>query len=332
MSEAIILCNTPEHVRTVYGAGRRETLAERVDLFPEVLTGEDLDARISELASVRFIFSTWGMPPLSEDQIRRVFPSLEAVFYAAGSVRGFAEAFLNCGVTVVSGWAANAIPVAEFTVAQILLANKGFYANSRDCASVETRGNPYRGPGNFGETVSLLGAGMIGRGVVERLKPFELRILVWDPFLAAGDARQLGVEQAGSLDEAFGRGFVVSNHLANVPETVGLLKRSHFENMRPHATFINTGRGATVVEKDLADVLRTRPDLYALLDVTDPEPPDITSPFYELKNVILSGHIAGSMNDEVVRMADFVIEEFGRLRAGEPLRYTVTRSMLATMA
>ncbi|MCH2660712.1 glycerate dehydrogenase, partial [bacterium] len=67
-------------------------------------------------------------------------------------------------------------------------------------------------------------------------------------------------------------------------------------------------------------------------DVTFPEPPDPDSAFYPLPNVQLSSHIAGSLNDEVVRMADYMIEEFGRWERGEALRWQVTAPMLATMA
>jgi phosphoglycerate dehydrogenase-like enzyme len=86
------------------------------------------------------------------------------------------------------------------------------------------------------------------------------------------------------------------------------------------------------VESELLDVLQARPDLTALLDVTSPEPPAADSPFYVLPNVQLSSHIAGSMNDEVVRMADYIIEEFSRWQRGEALRYDVTLDMLDTMA
>ncbi len=135
-----------------------------------------------------------------------------------------------------------------------------------------------------------------------------------------------------TLEEAFQRGLVVSNHLANVPETRGLLTGKLFSKMREGATFINTGRGATVVEADLIEVFRERADLTALLDVTDPEPPEPGSPLYDMPNVHLTSHIAGSIGDEVVRMADYAIEEFLAWEQGHPLRYAVTREMLPTMA
>ena len=172
---------------------------------------------------------------------------------------------------------------------------------------------------------------MVGRKVIERLVPFDLKVLVFDPFLSVEDAAKLGVEKV-TLEEAFARGQIVSNHLANVPETKGLLRALHFQALPENAVFLNTGRGATIVESDLVTVLEQRPDLIALLDVTDPEPPLVDSAFYRLPNVFLSSHVAGSIGGEVNRMADTVIEEFLAWQHGKPLRYAVTLEMLATMA
>ncbi len=330
MYDIAFFCNSPANIDRVYAAGRREEVAEFGRLHPEIVTAETIEAQLPTLREVEALFSTWGMFAPTETHLDAL-PALKAVFYGAGTVKSFAGPFLERGITVVSAWAANAVPVAEFTLAQILLANKGCFRNIQDCGSPDTRPQAFRGEGNFGQTVALLGAGMIGRKVIELLQPFALNIVVFDPFLSEEKAAEFGVEKV-ELGEAFARGEVVSNHLANVPETRGMLKREHFAAMKPNAFFLNTGRGATLVEQDLADVLAERPDLYALLDVTDPEPPQPDSPFYRLPNLLLTSHIAGSLGTEVVRMADYVIAEYRAWRAGEPLRYAVTKEMLATMA
>ena len=100
--------------------------------------------------------------------------------------------------------------------------------------------------------------------------------------------------------------------------------------MRYGATFINTGRGAQVNEADMIAVLKERPDLTALLDVTYPEPPEPGSELYTLPNVKLSGHIAGSINNEVHRMSEYMIDEFKRFISGGELRYEVKEEMLIT--
>ena len=317
-------------IARVYAQGRREEVAAQTNLYAPVVAGADFQQHEPHLRHVEVIFTTWGMPNLQVAQIERM-PNLKAVFYAAGSVQNFARPFLERGIIVVSAWQANGVPVAEFTLAQILLANKNYFANSRAISSPETRAKAPRGAGNFGACVALLGAGAIGRKVIELLKPFRLKIIVFDPFLSDENASQLGVEKV-ELQQAFARANVVSNHLANLPQTVKMLRAEHFAAMPEGATFINSGRGATVDENGLIEVLETRPDLTALLDVTYPEPPLEGSPLYSLPNVQLSSHIAGSLGDEVVRMADSMLEEFARWQNGESLRCAVTKEMLETMA
>jgi phosphoglycerate dehydrogenase-like enzyme len=102
--------------------------------------------------------------------------------------------------------------------------------------------------------------------------------------------------------------------------------------LRENATLINTGRGPTIDEEALVQVLGARRDLTALLDVTHPEPPGSDSPLMSLPNIHISSHIAGSIGDEVRRMADLVIEEFDRYVAGQPLQHQVTREEFFALA
>jgi phosphoglycerate dehydrogenase-like enzyme len=134
-----------------------------------------------------------------------------------------------------------------------------------------------------------------------------------------------------SLEELFQRSYIVSNHIPDLPSTQQVLGGDLFELMRDGATFINTGRGAQVVEAELSRVLRERPDLTALLDVTEPEPALHGSELWQLPNVVISPHIGGTIGDEVTRLADVVIEEFVAWDAGQALRYQVTREVLETM-
>jgi len=317
----------------VYGkGGRKERIAQITDLFPQIISQDNFDKYVADLAHLEVIFSSWGWPELSVEQFRQL-PHLEAVFYAGGSVKGFVRPLLERGITVVSAWGANAVAVAEFALSQTLLSCKGYFRNIRDCSSplVRHAAEPFRGNGNFGETVAVIGAGMIGKKLIELLGHFDLRVIVYDPYLDEDTARQLGVKKVG-LEEAFEKGYVISNHVPSLPGTKGMIDKRLFQRMRDDATFINTGRGNTVVEQDLAQVFRERPTLTALLDVTDSEPPSDDSPLYAMPNVYVSSHIAGSIGNEVCRLADCCIEEFLAWEKGEPLRYAVTLEMLETMA
>jgi phosphoglycerate dehydrogenase-like enzyme len=319
-----------ETLQKIYGSGRIDYLAHKTRLYPRIVTSANLPECLPELHNLEVIFSTWGMFPLTGEHLDAL-PNLRAVFYAGGTVKYFAIPLLERGITVVSGWAANAVPVAEFTLGQILLANKGYFRNVREYLSTQDYAGAHRGQGNYKAVVSILGAGQIGRRLIELLRPFHLRVLVFDPFLTYKAAEVLGVEKV-ELDEAFQNGDIVSNHLADVPATRGMLHGEHFRAMKMNATFINTGRGRTVNHDDLAEVFRTRPDLTALLDVTYPEPLPSTSPLRALPNIQITSHIAGSINQESGRVADYILEEFEAWRVGQPLRYAVTMDMLDSMA
>jgi phosphoglycerate dehydrogenase-like enzyme len=315
----IYLCEKEKNIRNVYGT--QDTVCRKADILQNSLRFRDTE----------YVFSTWGMPVFSEEEISEYFPALKAVFYAAGSVQQFARPFLNCGVKVFSAWAANAVPVAEYTVAQIILANKGFFKTMAytDWASAGKESKLF--PGNYNAKVGIIGAGMIGKLVIRMLKSYNLEVLTFDPFLPGETAEELGVEKV-SLETLFRECQVVSNHLANNAQTIGMLSGALFEKMRPYATFLNTGRGAQVVEADLIKVLKARPDLTAILDVTFPEPPEEGSELYSLPNCILTPHIAGSSGNEVRRMGEYMEAEYQNFIQKKPCKYEVTLEMLKTMA
>lgn len=331
---SIFLCEQPATLNSVYSEDQRERLAVTANVDADVYRRADLLTAPEKFADVDYVFSTWGMPSLSEDEIARCLPNLKCVFYAAGSVQAFARPFLSRGVRVFSAWAANAVPVAEYTVAQIILAGKGFYAypslmRKRDFAACNHLKKSY--VGNYGERVGLIGVGMIGSMVAERLRSYDLEVCAYDPFLSPERAASLHVKLV-SLEELFSGCRVISNHLANNAQTQGMLNYDLFSRMLPYSTLINTGRGAQVVEGDLVRLLRERPDVTAVLDVTDPEPPLEGHEFYTLPNCHLTPHIAGSMNAETHRMAEYMIEEFDHLMIGHPTSFEVTMKMLETMA
>jgi phosphoglycerate dehydrogenase-like enzyme len=324
-----------ETLEKVYSPGAGKILPDKVAFLEPLTNAEDLEKRRNELNEVSFIFSTWGMPALNERQIEEYFPALKAVFYAAGSVQNFAVPFLSRGIRIFSAADANAVPVIEFTTAQIVLANKGFFGSSLLYSAGE-HGEARRHfgafPGNFDTRVGIIGAGKIGRGVIAKLTEHRLDVSVFDPFLDAGGAAALGVKKCETLEELFSSCFVISNHLANNKQTEKMLQYKHFNLMDDHGVFINTGRGQQVIEEDLVRAFTEKPDRTALLDVTWPEPVEKGHPFFTMKNIILTPHIAGSSGREVARMGEYMADEFERFFDGRPLKYEVTASMLATMA
>ena len=334
--KAIFLCEKEPKIFCVFDQETCDALEALTGIEKTLYNKEAILNDPAKFANVELVFSTWGMPEFTEEEIKTYLPKLKCVFYGAGSVQKFARPFLNCGVKVFSAWAANAIPVAEFTVAQIILANKGYFRSTHVYHSTRSKKEAAAAvkscSGNYGETVGLIGAGgMIGRLVIQMLKNYHVKVIVCDPFLSQQQAAELGVEKC-SLEELFERAFVISNHTANNEQTKGMLRYAHFSCMRENAVFINTGRGAQVVEDDLVRILRERPDLTALLDVTFPEPPVEDHPFYTLPNCHLTPHIAGSAGDEVARMGVYMLRECEAYLSGAPTKYEVTEKMLETMA
>ncbi len=334
--QAIFLNDHADNISRVFTSRQAQELVFEAGAFPQVFSKDDLLRDPAYFADVKFVFSTWGMPALTEEEIATALPKLAAVFYAAGSVQNFARPFLARRVKVFSAWAANAVPVAEYAVSQIVLANKGFF---QGCAIRDRRTRAdaaaycSRFPGNYDCTVGIIGAGQIGRRVIKALKEgFNLSVKVFDPFYPDAEAERAGVVKC-SLAEIFETCQTISNHLANNPQTQGMLNYPLFSKMAANATFINTGRGAQVVEADLVRALREEPGRTAVLDVTLPEPPEDGSPLYSLPNVFLTPHIAGSSGREVHRMAQLMLDEFRRFSRGEKESpCEVTLAMLATMA
>ncbi len=333
MNRGIFLGNQKQ-IEYVFPADIQQELLTRCDVSKRVYSKEEVVNAPEQFRDVRYIFSTWGMPVFTEEEIRACFPDLKCVFYAAGSVQFFARPFLNCGMQVFSSWAANAVPVAEYTVAQIILANKGFYQNQlyyKRGEHTKAAAHFHAHTGNYRMKVGLIGVGMIGTMVAERLQNFSAEVLVYDPFLSDEKAALLHVRKV-TLETLFEECDVVSNHLANNAQTQNMLTASLFEKMKPYATFLNTGRGAQVNENDLSNFLKARPDCTAVLDVTvnEPLPPDHA--LYSCENCFITTHIAGSAGNEVWRMAEYMLDELCRYESGEETLYSVTLKMLETMA
>jgi phosphoglycerate dehydrogenase-like enzyme len=313
----------------VYGPLERARLAQMVEL--DVYAGPNDKVALSKaLRGKELLFTTWGMQSL-DDAFLSEASDLKAVFYAAGSVRGFVtNAVWQRDLILCSAWAANAIPVAETSFALITLGLKRFFAHAASYSCPENKRHLHI-PGLYGSTVGLIGLGMIGKRVRQMLNAIDVNVVAYDPYLPGEIARKLDVELV-SLEDLFAHSDVVSLHAPNIPATRQMLKGFHFTKMKEGAVFINTARGALIDEPAMVEVLRQRPDIWAILDVTHPEPPEEGSPLFTLPNVILTPHIAGSMNNECRRMAQYMIDECQRYINGEPLIYRVTQKMMENMA
>ncbi|THA71025.1 hydroxyacid dehydrogenase [Streptomyces sp. A0958] len=300
---------------------------------PPVLDDFTTDRAHAVLADTELLVTGWGCPPLDASALASA-PRLRAVVHTAGSVRGhITDACWERGIKVSSAAAANALPVAEYTVAMILLSGKRVLERARSYRSQGLRDDWLATSpevGNYRRTVGILSASLIGRRVVELLRPYDLRVLLHDPYVSEEEAAALGVRPVG-LGELFARSDVVSVHTPLLPATQGLVSRELLMSMRPDAVLLNTARGAVVDQDALVDVVR-QDRIRAILDVTDPDTLPAGHPLWECENALITPHLAGSQGNEWQRLVDLAATEAGRWATGEGFAHPVRRERLAFLA
>lgn len=318
---------------SVYPIYIRNEIESVVDIIEKPLTIEEIEKDPSILGEVDVIFSGWGGLQFTKEYLN-LAPRLKAVFHAAGSIKSIVtDEFWEREIIITTANFANAIPVAEFTLAQIILALKNTWRIVFDIK--QTKEYPARPinhiSGGFGSIVGLISLSTIGKEVNKYLQDFNVKVIAYDPFVMKEEADLLNIELC-SLSEIFKRSNVVSLHSPLLPETVGMITGAHFEQMKKNATFINTARGAIVKEEEMVDVLQIREDITAIIDVTHPEPPVKGSLLYDLPNVMLTPHIAGSQGRECGRMGSFMLSELKRFMKGEQLKWSVNKKEYEFMA
>ncbi|WGF87528.1 hydroxyacid dehydrogenase [Marinivivus vitaminiproducens] len=307
-------------------------LRSRLDACCVVLDHEPLrrlddDRAIGLLAQAEILITGWGCPRVDRSTLTRA-RKLKLIAHSAGSVRHFLDPHLfDLGITLSHAAAANAQPVAEYALAAILFANKRAFCFNRMYGETRARGPELvsltNAPlGNYRSSVGLIGASRIGRRVIELLRPFDVDILLYDPFVSPDEARTLGV-RLETLDALLESAQVVSLHAPSLASTHHMIDARRLALIRDGATLVNTARGALIDQAALEAELRTG-RFQAVIDVTDPEIPDPDSPLYDMPNVFLTPHIAGALGTERERLGELTVTEVERWVEGQPLRHVVT--------
>jgi phosphoglycerate dehydrogenase-like enzyme len=302
---------------------RLRGLVELADpLVSDDLDGPHVRRRLNE---VEVLVTSWGCPPLTEDRLADA-PRLRAIFHCAGTVRTFVtDEVWRRGILVTNAADENAVPVAEFTLAAVILAGKKapFLAQDARKHREDWSYTVRRGElSNRGRTIGVVGFSRTGRRVVERLRALEVDILVSDPYADPAEVSAAGARLV-TLPELLPRCDVLTLHVPSLPSTHHLIGAAELAQLRDGATVINTARGAVL---DTAALERecVRGRLDAILDVTDPEPLPATSPLYDLPNVMITPHVAGSLGSETRRMSESALDELERYLSGRPPRAAVT--------
>jgi len=169
-----------------------------------------------------------------------------------------------------------------------------------------------------GETLGLVAFGNIARAFAQRARAMDMEVIAYDPYVDPAVFAEAGVESV-DLPELLARSDYVSCHLPLNTETKGIINAEFFGQMKPSAYFVNTGRGAVVVEADLISALREGRIRGAGLDVFEHEPIGPEHPLCSMENVVLTSHTA-SFADETYAARDRRVGRTVRdvLRGGLP--------------
>ncbi|MFW0773270.1 hydroxyacid dehydrogenase [Paenarthrobacter nitroguajacolicus] len=320
-------------LRTLFSTEDLARLHGMVTLLdPEPVADFSAPGVLERLADVQLLITGWGAPAIDACVLERL-PRLQSIVHAAGTVKTFlSPEVYERGIEVSSSAAANAVPVAEFTFAAIVMGLKRARRFSEQLRATGASRNAAGFPaiGTNGVTIGLVGASRVGRLVIGLLKNLDARVLVYDPYLTAVDASELGVETV-ELDQLCALSDVVSVHAPDIAETRGIIGARQLALMKDGTLVINTARGPLINAKALtAELVSGRLDAY--LDVTDPEPLPADSILHTLPNVVLTPHIAGAMGNEIHRLGSHAVMEVRRLSEGLPLAYPVLAADLARIA
>ena len=319
-----------DHAFTPTQLDRLAEVGELVDPVP--LDSFDGDRAAAVLARAEVLVGHWGCPTLT-GEVLVAAPRLRLFAYAAGTVKWqVTDAVWTRDLVVTSAAAAHAVPVAEYTVAMVLLAGKGVLLFREWLRDPQLR-LPIDAStvGNYRRRIGLVGASLVGRRVIELLAPHDLEVAVYDPFLSAADAAQLGVEKVDDLDALCASVAVLSLHAPDVDATRGMIGAAQLAALPDGATFVNTARPALVDQAALeAELASGR--LAAILDVADPDPLPPDHPLLARPNVFVTPHVAGAMGNELHRLAELAVLEVERFARGEAPLYPVRAEDLDRIA
>lgn len=310
-------------------------LRQWVDVDPAVtFTSFEGQAAAEALAEADILLTGWGCPRIDAGVLAAA-PRLRGLMHAAGTVKAQLDpAVFDSGLVVSSAAEANAVPVADYTVAMLVLGAKQAFSRARRYAAAAA-GTPRdwlsgEGTGLRDCTVGVIGASRVGRLVLRRLREFDVEVLLYDPHVPPAEAALLGAEPVG-MDELCRRSDLVTVHAPALPETRHLLDERRLGLLREGAVVLNTARGSLIDTEALTRACAAG-RLDAILDVTDPEPLPPGHPLFGLPNVLITPHLAGAQGRELRLLGEFAVAEVGRFLNGEPLLGQVKPEQLPYIA
>jgi phosphoglycerate dehydrogenase-like enzyme len=288
----------------------------------------------AHVAEADIAITSWDTAAFDASIINQA-PRLRLVCHAAGTVRPVvSDALWDRDIVVTSGSEAIAYGVAEFCLGLILTESKRVSWQAADTR----KGGWAQSGGDFGgafepyqQNIGIIGAGHIGRRLLQLLSNLTCQVFVFDPYLDAAAIAQMGARKIDTLEEIFTTCRVVSLHAPTNESTRHMLRGEHFAALQPGSVFINTAGSIQVHEEEFIAELR-KERFVACVDRCNVEPCPPDHPYRHLPNVLLTPHIAGVMAENRLRIGTFVVDEVERFIQGRPPRNSVTPEALARMA
>jgi phosphoglycerate dehydrogenase-like enzyme len=286
-----------------------------------------------KLASVDALITTWDSPRFGDD-ITDMAPKLRFIGHCGGEVKSRFAASLFEKLVITNAADPMARATAELGAAFLLYCARDL---DRYRAAVRRSNRIYsevheHGTGEFlfGAEVAMIGFGRIGRALVDLMRGFEVRWMVYDPFAPRSLAEEYPIVFF-ELEPLLRKAHLLVLTAALTDQTRGLLNRKRLQLLPSGAAVINIARGGLIDLGALtADVRRKR--IRCALDVTDPdEPLNVNDPLRKLPGAILTPHVGGGGRHVRREIAQTVMNDLENFFAGKPVQNRVTQAMLDRM-
>ncbi|WP_030913649.1 phosphoglycerate dehydrogenase [Streptosporangium amethystogenes] len=225
------------------------------------------------------------------------------------------EAATKAGVMVVNAPTSNITSAAEHTVALILASARNVAQAHSALKGGEWKRSKYTGVELDEKVVAILGLGKIGQLVAQRLQPFGVELIAYDPYLQPARAAQMGVRLV-TLEEALREADFITVHLPKSKETIGLIGDRELHAVKPNVRLINVARGGIIDENALYSAIKEGRVAGAGIDVF-PKEPVTDSPLFELDQVVVTPHLGASTHEAQEKAGTQVARSVKLALAGE---------------
>ena len=222
------------------------------------------------------------------------------------------------GIIVINSPGGNTIAATEHTFAMMLSLARNIPVANETMQQGQWNRKKYVGVELKGKTLSVVGMGRIGSGVAERAIAFGMNVMVYDPYINAERAANLGVT-VGTLEEVIKAADFLTVHMPLTPETKGMIGEKELKQMKPTARLINCARGGIIDEAALADAVKNGTVAGAAIDVFTSEPIAEDNPLLNVPGIILTPHLGASTVEARIGVSVDVAEGIRAALKGEPV-------------